>query len=83
MFTIRFNLHQQPDEPKKYISYSCRSYFVKHNGYGEASIRMYFPDGEYRDEAIGAETPYDVAYVTNTESRTIDVIREIKGMKDG
>jgi hypothetical protein len=36
---------------------------------------MQFPDGELFEEQIGDEAPYGVAYVTNIDSRTIDVIR--------
>ena len=82
MFTIRFNLHEQKDAPKKYISYSCRAYYVSHKADGEATVRMHFPDGEHYEEQIGPVAPYAVAYVTNSDSRTIDVIRAVKGMAD-
>lgn len=72
MFTIRFNTHQSSDV---YKSYSCRAYFVTHTDAGEARIRMDFPDGSNYEEQVGPDTPYDVAFVTNGESRTIDVIR--------
>lgn len=71
MFTIRFNCHQPSTV---YKSYSCRAYSVKH-GNGEARVLMQFPDGELFEEQIGDEAPYGVAYVTNIDSRTIDVIR--------
>ena len=73
MFTIRFVHHNEQD---RYKSYSCRAYDVRHNDRGEATVRMYFPDGEHYEEQVGAQTPYAVAYVTNLDSRTIDVVRE-------
>lgn len=81
MFTIRFNLHRQGEEPPKYISYSCRAYYVSHSPEGEATIRMHFPDGEHYEEQVGDHAPYAVAYVTNPDSRTIDVVRGVKGFK--
>lgn len=77
MFTIRFNCHDQPDEQPKYKSFSCRAYFVRHGGDGEATVRMHFPDGEFYEEQVGPKAPYGIAYVTNTDSRTIDVIRAL------
>jgi len=71
MFTIRFNQHHGDG----YTSYSCRAYRVKTTE-GEAEIHMTFPDGEMHVEQVGENTPYDVAYVTNGDSRTIDVVRE-------
>lgn len=79
MFTIRFVQHE---DKEKYKSYSCRAYDVRHSGTGEATVRMHFPDGETYEEQVGSETPYDVAYVTNLDSRTIDVVREMLCMKD-
>lgn len=75
MFTIRFNCHEQPAETPKYKSFSCRAYFVRHDGAGEATVRMHFPDGEHYEEQVGPDAPYHIAYVTNSDSRTIDVIR--------
>lgn len=73
MFTIRFVKHHNKDE---YKSYACRAYDVRHTDEGEARIMMHFPDGEMYEEQVGPDTPYDIAYVTNIDSRTIDVIRE-------
>lgn len=73
MFTIRFVQHHDKD---RYKSYSCRAYDVRHTDDGEARVTMHFPDNETLEEQVGPETPYDVAYVTNIDSRTIDVIRE-------
>ena len=81
MFTIRFNLHTQGEEAPKYISYSCRAYYVSHNASGEATVRMHFPDGEHYEEQVGDEAPYAVAYVTNPDSRTIDVVRGVKAVR--
>jgi hypothetical protein len=72
MFTIRFVQH---DDKERYKSYSCRAYDVHHDGTGEAIVRMHFTDGELYEEQVGPETPYEVAYVTNVDSRTIDVVR--------
>jgi len=74
MFTIRFVQHHDKD---RYKSYSCRAYDVRHDGTGEATVRMHFPDGETYEEQVGPETPYDVAYVTNIDSRTIDVVKDL------
>jgi len=35
----------------------------------------------YEDQ-VGAKTPYDVAYVTNVESRTIDVVKELMCLRE-
>jgi len=43
---------------------------------------MHFPDGEMYEEQVGAKTPYDVAYVTNVESRTIDVVKELMCLRE-
>lgn len=76
MFTIRFNCHDA-DEGEKYKSYACRAYFVRHAQDGEATVRMTFPDGESYEEQVGPDAPYGIAYVTNAESRTIDVVRAL------
>lgn len=73
MFTIRFNSHDSKDV---YKSYACRAYYVRHAPDGEATVRMHFPDGEYYEEQVGDNTPWGVAYVTNIDSRTIDVVRQ-------
>lgn len=73
MFTIRFNSH----DSDQYKSYACRAYYVSHDGTGEAHVRMTFPDGDVYEEQVGPKAPYDVAYVTNTDSRTIDVVRAL------
>lgn len=78
MFTIRFNSHESPDV---YKSYSCRAYFVSFDFEGEAVVRMEFPDGTSHVENVGDKTEYEVAYVTNSDSRTIDVIRQLKALK--
>lgn len=78
MFTIRFVQHHDKD---RYKSYSCRAYDVRHDGTGEATVRMHFPDGEMYEEQVGPETPYDVAYVTNIDSRTIDVVKDLPMFK--
>lgn len=75
MFTIRFVSH---DDKDVYKSFACRAYFVRHDGTGEATVRMHFPDGEFYDEQVGPEANWGVAYVTNTESRTIDVVRALE-----
>lgn len=36
---------------------------------------MDFPDGESHTVAVGDNTPFGIAYVTNGDSRTIDVVR--------
>ena len=71
MFTIRFNCHGQIE----YKSYSCRSYVVEQGDEGGMVVRMSFPDGEVIQETVGGRSPYCIAYVTNSESRTIDVVR--------
>lgn len=77
MFTIRFVQHENAD---KYKSYSCRAYDVRHDGTGEATVRMHFPDGETYEEQVGDQTPYTVAYITNVDSRTIDVVRQMSSL---
>ena len=77
MFTIRFVIH---GDKGRYKSYSCRAYDVRHDGTGEATVRMHFPDGEMYEEQVGSETPYEVAYITNLDSRTIDVVRELSSL---
>ena len=70
MFTIRFNHH----DGDGYKSYSCRAYRVS-NEEAEASVIMDFVDGESHTVQVGDKTPFGIAYVTNGDSRTIDVIR--------
>jgi hypothetical protein len=38
---------------------------------------MHFPDGEFYEEQVGPLAAYGIAYVTNADSRTIDVIRAL------
>jgi hypothetical protein len=78
MFTIRFVTH----DGERYQSFACRSYFVRHNGEGIATVRMHFPDGEYQEETVGDTEPWGVAYITNADSRTIDVVRAMKAILD-
>lgn len=72
MFTIRFVKHEDTD---LYKSYSCRAYDIRYNEDGDARVRMHFPDGENYEEQVGDTHAYGVAYVTNMDSRTIDVVR--------
>lgn len=75
MFTIRFNMRSQG----QYKSYTCRAYSVCHNpDRGEAIVTMEFPDGQYIEAVVGGPSEYSIAYVTNSESRTIDVVRELE-----
>ena len=70
MFTIRFNQHHGDG----YTSYSCRAYRMQTDA-DTATVTMTLPDGEERTESVGDAHEHEVAYVTNGDSRTIDVIR--------
>lgn len=73
MFTIRFNAH----ESGSYLSVSCRSYYVVRYDNGSARVEMEFADGKgHQAECVGP-SDWAVAYVTNAESRTVDVVREV------
>lgn len=71
MFTIRFNRSYGDG----YTSYSCRSYEVVAGKEDDTALVMTFPDGEVFTERLGSAHEFGVAYVTNNDSRTIDVIR--------
>jgi hypothetical protein len=70
MLTIRFNHH----DGDGYKTYACRAYRVS-NEETEAKVVMEFADGEQHEIQVGDNTPFGIAYVTNGDSRTIDVIR--------
>ncbi len=72
MFTVRFISHHSKEQ---YKSYACRAYNVRHTDSGECRLTMWFPDGESYEEQVGPDAPYETAYVTNLDSRTIDVLR--------
>lgn len=78
MFTIRFIQHEGGNDTK-YKSYTCRAYSVNHNSDGEAKVKMELSgtDEPFIEEQVGDLSPYRIAYVTNSESRTIDVIRPL------
>lgn len=72
MFTIRFI---QPDGV--YRSYSVVSYQVTREGSGnaEVSLSRKLNCQDSVSEYVGQGEEYDVAYITNLEGKTIDVVR--------
>lgn len=72
MFTIRFI---QPDGV--YRSYSVVSYRVSREGSGnaEVSLSRKLNCQDSVNEYVGQGEDYDVAYITNLEGKTIDVVR--------
>lgn len=69
MFTIRF-LKRSGDG---YVSYLCTIYEVTRCP-DKVAVEMVLGDNELRVEWVGLDYPYDVAYVTNEASKTIDKI---------
>lgn len=74
MFTIRFTQHHGDG----YTSYSCRSYRVKTTE-DKSEIEMTLSDGEQCSEQVGENAQFGTAYITNLDSRTIDVVRAHAG----
>ncbi len=73
MFTIRYNQHGSG-----YKAYSVTTYEVSHAEDGEARVSMSRKlngQDEYV-EYVGDRAPYAVAYITNLEGKTIDVVRQ-------
>lgn len=83
MFTIRYNRHDS-----SYKSYSVITYDVSHELDGEARVSMSRKlngQDEYI-EYVGNKAPFAIAYVTNLDGKTIDVIRMVdvtKAVPDG
>lgn len=74
MFTIRYNRHDAG-----YKAYSVTTYQVEHAQDGEAKVSMSRKlngQDEYI-EYVGNQAPFSVAYVTNLDGKTIDVIRQL------
>ncbi len=73
MFTIRFI---EPDGV--YRSYSVVSYEVQRTQEGNAQVSLSrkLNCQDSVSEFVGATEQFDVAYITNTEGKTIDVVRQ-------
>ena len=69
MFTIRFN-----SRGADYTSHSCRSYHVE-QALDEAKVTLVVDDDVSYVVSVGEAHEYKIAYVSNMDSRTIDVIR--------
>ena len=73
MFTIRFI---RPDQG--YKSFSVANYEITRDQCSNVKVTMSRKPGgqDSFSEYVGADEDYDVAYVTNPDGRTIDVIRQ-------
>lgn len=72
MFTIRFNQHDGG-----YKAYSVSTYIVTRESSAEVRVAMSRKlngQDEYI-EYVGDHAPFAVAYITNLDGKTIDVIR--------
>lgn len=74
MFTVRFI---RPD--RDYKSYSVTNYEVSRESNGEARIELSrkLNGKDAYTEFVGEDSPFCIAYVTNLEGKTIDVIRQL------
>ena len=72
MFTIRFVRHD-----KSYKSYAVAQYQVE-QGLGCMSVAMSrtLEDDSSSCKHVGPEEEFEIAYITNINGRTIDVVRQ-------
>lgn len=71
MFTIRF---VRPD--RDYKAYSVVSYDVKRGSeHAEVEMSRKLNGQDSFTEYVGADERYEIAYITNLDGKTIDVVR--------